>query len=529
MSPKQLLFIRRFCSLLLIASAGLLAGCQTLSFAPKVTPMTELPKPTARTCPDEKIDVLNQRSRGYGLARLPRLEAYLNDLYARIKKQAGVADWPGRVYLLSTPRLEAYATGAGNIYLSPSEISSAESEDELVALLSHEFAHVYLHYHQVDDTLQGTNTIAEYAIMGLQLWNPQIASVGASATEIFKMSYVASRDLLSANYSQAQEIAADNFALAISMKMNYSYETGVKAFLERAASFEDQNREAAKAKQQATNAANQAKQPENPGAALGNAVGTALSGIFTSMNEGVKKTLSSHPDTQERMDNVANTVETLPPEMLDRTPTLKPFKAAISHAETATALNNYQLAGKVMNDLQDRTSISPALLSSARKAASGPTAKHAFPLAALYNVQLALQAHPDPRYRSQVDPALTLDQNIRSEEDRAWTTFTLRAAGSMSKGKSQEALKTLTEGFQYFSAGSEVWPEAVTLTGQLKGWPEAKLLAKRCEKEQPVVAKACTQAALSPVEADAANREAQAKADLAAKQVGHSMMRKIGF
>jgi hypothetical protein len=229
------------------------------------------------------------------------------------------------------------------------------------------------------------------------------------------------------------------------------------------------------------------------------------------------------------MDNVANIVETLPPGMLDRTPTVKPFKTTISDPETAAALNNYQLAGKVMNNLKDRTSIDPALLSSARKAASGPTAKHAFPLAALYNVQLLLQTHPDPRYRSQINPALTLDQNIRSEEDRAWMTFTLRSAGSMTKGQAQEAIKTLTEGFQYFSSGSEVWPEAVSLTGTLKGWPEAKLLAQRCEKEQPVVAKACALAALSPAETDAANREAQAKADLAAKQVGNSMMRKIGF
>lgn len=53
------------------------------------------------------------------------------------------------MHILVIDALSAYATGAGNIYLSLPWLDSVESDDELVALLSHEFGHISLHYHQL--------------------------------------------------------------------------------------------------------------------------------------------------------------------------------------------------------------------------------------------------------------------------------------------------------------------------------------------------------------------------------------------
>src|SRR5690606_35396354 len=78
----------------------------------------------------------------------------------RIKVAAGVPEWPGKVYILATSDMNATATGAGNIYISLAWLDNAESEDEIVALLSHEFAHIYLHFDKLNDILPAADTSA---------------------------------------------------------------------------------------------------------------------------------------------------------------------------------------------------------------------------------------------------------------------------------------------------------------------------------------------------------------------------------
>ena len=88
-----------------LSIAALLAGCQSMGMGvdpSKISAVSELPAATDRDWPDQKQDVLNQRARvELGLIRSPVLENYLNGLYNKIKKQAGVPNWQGKVYIVA--------------------------------------------------------------------------------------------------------------------------------------------------------------------------------------------------------------------------------------------------------------------------------------------------------------------------------------------------------------------------------------------------------------------------------------------
>jgi len=231
---------------LLGACASPPGGAPALSFAAAgqaaaPDPLAALAPPAARTWPDQGQDVLNQRARGFGLVNAPELGRYLNALYARIKAQAGVPAWPGAVHVLASEKLEAYATAAGNIYVSLPWLTSAESEDELAALLSHEFGHIYLHYHQLEGAIADADMAAGTVGVGVAIVNKTAQATGWTQLDSLVAAYALGKGLATTMYGRSQESAADGFGLNLTLKMGYTYDHGMKAFLERVASWEDSN------------------------------------------------------------------------------------------------------------------------------------------------------------------------------------------------------------------------------------------------------------------------------------------------
>ncbi|MFW8188810.1 M48 family metalloprotease, partial [Klebsiella pneumoniae] len=74
-------------------------------------------------------------------------------------------------------------TGAGNIYLSIGWLSSAESEDEIVAILSHEFGHIYLDYHQLEAANTTSDQVATLAALGVALAQKAGSATGWSPVD----------------------------------------------------------------------------------------------------------------------------------------------------------------------------------------------------------------------------------------------------------------------------------------------------------------------------------------------------------
>jgi Zn-dependent protease with chaperone function len=520
----------------------LLAGCETmpkgmpslptLSRSTTVSPSAELPPPVVRAWPDAAQDVLNQRARGFGLVNAPELQAYLNSLYVRIKNQAGVADWPGSVHILASDALQAYATGAGNIYIAMPWLTSVQSEDELVALLSHEFGHIYLHYHELEGAVQTADTATGVLALGVAVTRKTAQATGWNEVDSLVTAYTLGRGLVTTVYGRSQESAADNFGLNVSLKLGYSYEHGMKAFLERLASWEDDNEQREKGRQeemlqtirqQAQDYAQQQKNlptdnnrlasqwlARSMGDLSGNLEAAWQKMVFD-INKVSEKFGSNHPQISERIDALSLAVTPFPDLLVNQEPATKPLQKVLQDRRTAAILNNYAIAFKVINAPKE-----PKSLDLARKAATGPTASHAVPLFALYTVLNEQRASAG---RQKSDPGQVLEGNFLSEPDRAWITYQERSKRLQDGRQIAAARKVMDQGLGYFQNAEEAWPDAIRFYGEVQGWEEAKRMATSCGKNFRRMSARCTQAAASPAEQKEAERKNKEKADQLAKKL----------
>lgn len=513
---------------------ALLAGCETmpqsLSQLPGISSLTQkpaspldpLPAPETRSWPDPVQDMVNQRARGFGLVNAPEAQRYLNGLLTRIKAAALVPNWPGEVYLLAQSSLSAYATGAGNIYISLPWLQSVQSEDELVALLAHEFGHIYLHYHSLEGAIASADTAAGFASLGLGIAYKTAQAQGWNQVDTLQASYALGKTLTTALYGQTQEGAADRFALHITHKLGYSYEHGAKAFLERQAGWEQQNDALELQKQEALKKALQASTLENAARKApksNNAVSTALNdasanlqaGLNVGMNQAsfdltrwIGKLTSAHPDSVKRQDSLAEIADQYPAIAEERPAAQAPLQAALAQKRTQAILKNYQTAYKAMEAPQ-----SPGAVALARQAASGPTATHAVPLFALYT---AASAQPGAVRGLPRDLGSLFDANFNSEADRAWALYTERSTRLKESGQRDASKRVLERGLQHFAVAEETMPYAVKFYGETDGWDRAKQQAQQCRQRFPRVAERCQTAARSPQEVAEIDRRSEKKA-----------------
>lgn len=518
----------------LTLALALLAGCESMpqaltqlpgisSLAQKpASPLDALPAPEARTWPDPAQDMVNQRARGFGLVNAPEAQRYLNGLLARIKAAALVPQWPGEVYLLAQSSLSAYATGAGNIYISLPWLQSVQSEDELVALLAHEFGHIYLHYHSLEGAIASADTAAGFASLGLGIAYKTAQAQGWNQVDTLQASYALGKTLTTALYGQSQEGAADRFALHITHKLGYSYEHGPKAFLERQAGWEQQNETLQLQKQEALKRAlhaNTLAQAARTAPKSNNAVSTALNdasaNLQADLNVGMNqvgfdltqwigKITSSHPDTVKRQDSLAEIAELYPAIAEERTPAQAPLQAALAQKRTQDILKNYQTAYKAMEAPQ-----SPGAVALARQAASGPTATHAVPLFALYTAASAQSGTVRGLPR---DLGSLFDANFNSDADRAWALYTERSTRLRQSGQKDASKRVLERGLQHFAVAEETMPYAVKFYGETDGWEKARQQAQQCRQRFPRVADRCQTAARSPQEVAELDKRSEKKA-----------------
>lgn len=524
--------------------AALLCGCQaTMPSMPSMpsaladlpfvgsgvpsalAPGKDLPPPVERSkWPDPSQDVINQRARGYGLVAMPEMQAYLNGLFARVKKTAGVPNWPGSVYVLAAPTLDAYATAAGNVYISQGWLSLAESEDEIVALLSHELGHVYLHYHQLAGVVQDSNTVAGTVAIGVAIARKTSQMRGWTPVDSLLVSYTVSRNLATSAWGRSQEAAADGFGLNVSLKMGYSYDGGFKAFLERLSSWEEDNLKRQKATElqlraKAKEDARQAtlKDLTKPGSGPASAwVATPMADFSGDLAEALaqgtqgiggllREPFKAHPDTQSRLDALARAVEPLPEKQVSKEPVTREWQQAVRQPRSAAILKSHTLAAQALQDVSN-----PASLGLARQAVAGPGGRMALPAMALYRTQLAAAGNPRA---ARSDHGAMLDANLASEADRAWAVYVERGMQLQGSGQGAAARTVMDQGLAFFKTAGEAWPQAILFTGQNQNWDQAKRMAQTCIAQYPDVADACRQASATPSEQAEAERKNKQKAD----------------
>ena len=524
-----------------VSLVGMLAGCESvpvkinnllpdgLGLGSSIKVGQLPPVPPERQWPDAAQDVRDQRALGYGLVQLPQMQAYLNGLLAKVKQAAGVPQWPGAVYITAVSELEAYCTGAGNIYLSLGWLESAESEDEIVALLSHEFGHVYLNAHQLGTAVTASDQAAKWAAVGLALAKKAGDATGWTAVDSLVLSYEAGKSTLAPAWGRKEEEWADRFGATISLQLNYSFTRGFKTFLERQANWEAQNAQRREAeKQQLLASLKQASEEQvrkqNAGAkngaqtalldaqiALNGGVVEASNGIGNAIKDAVRTITQTHPDTEARLNGLTEQVLPLMEGKPRPAATVEPWRRALAQPQTAAVLKNYRLAADVQAALQQQDHATARKL--ALVAAEGPTAGHALPVMLLSLTEgHASAAEKRPR-RAPTGPATDpLDRNLKSEPDRAWHIYTLRANRLLTAGQAAQATAVMKEGFDYFGNSPAAWPDAIRFTAQTQGWPSAKQLAQNCVDRFPSHGTTCMQAAQSPEEIAAMQSRSEQKA-----------------
>lgn len=168
-----------------------------------------------------KKDVGYVRYGNKTLANLPELQDYLNDVLSTLGKGLPGASSAIRVYITPQKDFEAYTLENGAIFVSLGTLLSLESEDELAALLAHEFAHVLLDHHS-KDTFE---IMTQYGMRYANLYLQAKAETGQSQEKRMQKLKIANwvtDKALFPNWNKGQENDADILAVDLLVQSGYN-------------------------------------------------------------------------------------------------------------------------------------------------------------------------------------------------------------------------------------------------------------------------------------------------------------------
>lgn len=391
---------------------------------PAVKTIGTLPPAPPHQWADPVADVNDNRVAGNGLVSAPALTAYLNQLYASIKSAAGVPDWPGAVYISSDTTLNAHASASGNLYLHMGLIRSAETEDEIHGVLAHEFAHVYLNHqaaYEAHELAANAAFGAKAIIFGFFKKKLPGADAGWSAFDSVSLVDGVMHESLIPVWQREVEEQADMFAATLTLRERYSYPAGLKTFLERLASLEQQ--------------------------AAPSPFGTPATGAAAAPSpDGKRKT---HATARERED-------VLTAQMLPLMPRPRPvprkaqWQAALRDKETAQLLAHFALVPQI--DKLEAAGRSADALKLAQTAASGATAGDATMLLVLQDAMRQAGAGME-------EQRAVLLRN-RAWPERAWAVQ-YQAASMVAPQQTAFAKEFLQEQYAYFHEAPRTWPDMI--------------------------------------------------------------------
>jgi predicted Zn-dependent protease len=155
------------------------------------------------------------------VANLPELQGYVNNVLANLRSGLPGTLVVAKVYVTPQKDFEAYTLEHGAIFISLGTLQSLENEDELAALLAHEYAHVLLNHHSKDTFEILTRYGMRYANIYLQ------ASANSSKAQEKRMrtlqiaNWVTDKALFP-NWNKGQENDADILAVDLVVQSNYN-------------------------------------------------------------------------------------------------------------------------------------------------------------------------------------------------------------------------------------------------------------------------------------------------------------------
>lgn len=496
---------------------------------PMLDKVGELPPPPARSWPDPKLDLDNARADGWGLVSSPDMEQYLNGLLATIKKTAGTPGYPGSVHVIGDPSLNANSSSGGNIFISMGWLQMAASEDEIFAILSHEFGHIYLNHHAIYGAKTAGDTTVEVVSLAWTLANKSPAANSWSGIDNIAVVQTLGMRVLFPAWQRSVEEQADRFGATISLRCGYSYVDGFKTFLERVATYDEQakarrqklrDQQAQVARDKATKeaVAKSRGQTVIPGLGINTAQLASLGGLsdavatYTSSQADVQTNITGnlfdveqmienqiadqaealhddHGDPKAREENLRELVRPL---VGDNMPDarVEVWNAARKRGATAQQIAHYSEIGDLQN-LQAAAQYREAL-QLAQKIASGATANDALPTFLLVNTMSLAGAR-------QADTQTQILMRNLSSLERSWQIQT-NVASRLAARDQRKGESFLLEQFDYFGKASATWPGVIAFYREHGNLQRAKDLAQSCSINHPDMRPACVAASKTPVE-----------------------------
>ena len=154
------------------------------------------------------------------VANLPKLQIYVNNVLIKLRNSLPGKPVAVTVYITPQKDFEAYTLEHGAIFISLGTLLSLDNEDELAALLAHEYAHVLLD-HNAKDTFE---ILTQY---GMRYANLYLQAKGSGKSQQKRMrtlkiaNWVADKALFP-NWNKGQENDADILAVDLIIQSGYN-------------------------------------------------------------------------------------------------------------------------------------------------------------------------------------------------------------------------------------------------------------------------------------------------------------------
>ncbi len=421
------------------------------------------------------------RHTGGGLLELPVAQDYLDGLFRRIKEHRGAGSWPGQTHVLADLGLQAYATDSGDVFVSLGWLVAAQSEDELVGLLAHEFAHVEAWHFTGSNVARSAAPILS-ALAGLGLGKKDARGTQLSPNAVTTIASDTLQVKLIPAWNRQQESEADRVGAEITAALGYSFVAGPKAFLERVAADEDGRAGAA-----ATGADARQRKTTTPQSA---------SDVVSRM------TANTHAPASARLAALTQLARDNPSLRTRAEPTVAPLDALRADSSFRAAVEALTLSDTAFDALAGRRA--DEAWSAVAVLVDNPFVVLPGPTRAVIEV-LATKPAAQPQLQAVVD-------THRGSAYRSWQVDQWVIGRQLRQGRRELARSDIDHAFVLYGDAAPVWPPLIEWLRDLDG-AAAKQQALACSVRHPVYGEACRVAAMTKAELRQQESQSRREAD----------------
>lgn len=431
-----------------------------------------------------EIDLAERRNQEFGLVPFPELSSYLNGILGRIKSETGISDLPGTVYVTANELPEYNTTADANIFISLGVLKNLDTEDEIVALLAHELAHVIFGDHGADQLSNYQKRLQEASTTAMALYRAfgkdDVQDTVAKYSDILNVSsrLVEITDvIILPHWRRSQEASADFFAADIGERLGYSYNAGLKRVQEKIAAFE----EAANLRKIEERRRQQEKERRSSTNDLRELSEELKQAVLKVGREVLSR---NHKEASERLVQLGAYREKFYPDARLRRAQPGEWASIKNGPAFSELVEKYALARKARMLLDERRNREGVAL--ARSAATGVTSDHPLPM---YALARAYRARND---RENLERILRAG---RESPEAIWYFYEMTAEIEFSRGRVDNGLRILEDGYRRFGYAPSLRVRMIDRYRRLGRQDSVERLQSECNTKTPYLREICAQAA----------------------------------